>query len=296
MSQVEKERPLIKSYFENINRFGCNEDFLEIKSAEGKQNYYLLLHALINHGDSYHQHNNKVGPYLQVEGILLDRIVLDIMSDILGDEYKHQIRDFQQITKNVQSNRDFEGDFCYDCNEDYTKTIPIEFQISNLGTPLSLVACSHEYTHGLISPRQGYEFNDYFGNIHNYEFPSVMMERIFAIKLGELLKEDIIGKVTTIRQSDSAEHALWMSLTARMDNDPESQMVSAFIQHETYSYILADVYSTYLKELYLEDPLHFLKLYRKLIKGELNIPDYFKEYGLGFSDNITRHYLKELKR
>jgi len=283
----------VKTYINEVKRYDYNDEFTEFVFSRGKKNYDNIFKTLLNLPTIYEN-----TPFKTYDETALNEIVLIIMSDILGNEYQAKIKEYLKISVNSRSAHSF-GSY-FEVYQQDGQEIAKKFRIANRNTGAGAVAMGHEYTHGILLPKNGINFNSYYGNIHYKELPSMMMERIVATKFDALTSDVVTPIMTLLRQESSAEQArqiVHFEGEADLYRTESAEQLAVYQLHKGYGYIVCNIYTTYLHELYLNDPLHFLKLFRSLIKGEINLPEYFKKYGLGLNNNeIKDLYLKGLKR
>jgi len=279
-----------QEYMNRLHNQGIDNSFLELESDKGMDNFDNLIDDLI-----YYPELESLGfNIFELSG--LEELVVEIMTQILGNDYEEDLRDFVNITESYDSDNPMEGftGFFVGLAE-----FPIlrSFHIANLGTSASAVTMSHEFTHG-FTIRAAYMLNDYLGNIHYDEFPSIMMEKMFTNEFAKYSDDDIESKITTIRHDICSHSAHIMLDHIRNEDvlDEYEETIAKHMYHLGYGYIVCDTYATYLYNLYKDDPKKFLKFYRALIKGEINLKDYFKKYDVSFeNDKVLDTYIKSLK-
>ena len=274
--------------------FNYQRKYLEFNTQKGIDNFDDILDKLTRYkAPEMNFYNIKsVGS--------AKNFILEIMVDILGEGLRNKIANFISITEWYE---DYEKPFNGFINYSMLFGTPIleGFNIANINKSIGLVAAAHEFTHGLVLPKEGILFNDYFGNLHYEEFPSMMMEKIFAHKLEIFTYDNIAQKMVMIR--NYANYCIAFDIMENIENKEKEENIGEY--HEQlinfsnqiyYGYIISDVYATYLYEIYLDNPDKFIKIYRSLIKDEINLLDYFKKYDVSLERNEVKDvYIKSLK-
>ena len=291
----EALKNVAESYVCDMEKFGYNAEFLELQLAQNKNFYNTLLGEL-----SKHRPENvapmKFKRYNQKE---IKTIILSIMIDILGKDFAPQIMEYINITSKYVFPHPVNGINVREVNDDYSKVSVSEIKIANLGTSISAVDTSEQYVSNLLLPFNGPKFNEYFGNLHYHCIPHLMMGKIFAFELDKQTNDDIYDKNNLLKYSSSAEQievAKLFQKVYRKDPSEKNRILALYSKHFSYSCIMSDFYASYLFYFYLQNPTEFLDLYRSLIKGEVNVPDYLGYFNADFSLRKVREpYMHDIR-
>jgi len=285
---------LLRNYYAMARAFEYNREYLEFNSEKGIDNFDVILNSLYYHVDSEEMDFNSFG-----DSIIGKLYTFNIMTNILGDEFRSEISKFISLTQWYESKENHHEGLIYHSGGALDEQLALShFRIANIEKSIGAVTASHEYVHGLLLSKTGPYLNKYFGSIHYYELPSMLMEKIFANKLVSITNDEVDFKMTIIRNGASACNAMEIIEKMNKEEDPDEEVehLNRFIGHLNYGYVISDVYATYLYRIYLENPILFLQSYRTLISGDINLLDYFKKYNVSLAnDEVKDTYVKSLE-
>ena len=218
--------------------------------------------------------------------------ILNLMLEILGDEFEFIIRGFIKNTTYVTNNSLLYSEYFIPQNSESGKIPFGEFAIGANQSGLTATQAAFRYTSALLYPMYETNYLEYYGNAHYYLVPNLLMEKIMAQKISLISEDAVLSKLSFLRQEQLQSLHIAMK---KLEDTKDPKVVVA--THISSTFLLGDVYTNYLLKLYLEEPAHFFKLLRALIKGEINIMDYFKEYGVSLENSkVVDSYLELLKR
>lgn len=291
----------VSDFFYDINRYHYNHEFDELSYSRAKKNYERILKRLyeLNLPDP------KLFKYTCLTLQELLETLQSLMIKILGNDYKSEIESMSKLIKTYKIDDYFDSVI-----EEEPKgkiMTPINIYISNRLYNIQVASTGHEYMHGLMSRYKGVNFNNHFSNIHYNELLSILMEYILCYELSELLKDKtIIDKHEVIRashahaQSKELLDIRALSADIRKSSLPETEFYkrySEYQEHNAYTYILSDIYSTHLIEYYLEDKETLIKLMKSVLNGEKSLIELIKYYGISLRNNDTlRLYNEQIER
>jgi len=293
MKTIPEHLEVYQGRMDEADLFGYNLDYLELNTDKGIDYFDEILNELLMYDADINSLKFKTFGKVQWK-----KHILNLMLELLGEEYKDLLEEFMEITyKTDQPIHVFDCATYYEPNFFGYPTIN-EFEIAYLNKSIGLAALSHEYAHGIVLPRSSHLLNDYFGNLHYFEFPSIMTERMFTEKLVDISKDEIDKKMNMVRYEDSGYHANTIISNTNFPEElcDESKKLTDFSHHEHYGYIISDIYSTYLFDIYMNDKIGFLKTYRKMMSGEMNILDFLKKYDVRLErPKVKNTYIKSLE-
>jgi hypothetical protein len=175
----------------------------------------------------------------------------------------------------------------------------VKFHISKELASIQVVSTSHEYIHGLLSKCNTHRFNSVYSNYHYKELLSILIEYISVYELSKLLKQDIlIDQHNIIRLSTDKDHILASEENKAFMYTPlVKQLPKTFInnykrciaydEHNSFGYIISDIYATRLFELYKDNPKTILTIFKSIIDGQKNIKDLLDYYDISIRNQDT---------
>ena len=131
------------------------------------------------------------------------------------------------------------------------------------------------------------------------ELLSILTEYIIAFELSNILKDESLQtKHSIIRAHHDKEHVTEHLATEKLktqlsklklDRDTVEclRLYFDYESHNSFGYILSDIYSRRLFSLYQDDPKTLLSIIRHIIHGEKSIQDLLKHYDLSLTNIPT---------
>ncbi|MDE5889324.1 MAG: hypothetical protein K2H20_04825, partial [Bacilli bacterium] len=172
--------------------------------------------------------------------------------------------------------------------------VPKNIFISNKCSSIQVVSTGHEYTHCLLSKYDTHLFNSIMSNVHYKELLPIIVEYIICYELSQNLKEEILEeKHQLIRldhdknQAEERASSIMLEGKIRNFNSVDAHVLRKYIEyqeHNSFGYILSDIYGIYLIELYKSDPKTLISLIKAIISGEKSINDLLSFFDLSLTN------------
>ncbi len=153
--------------------------------------------------------------------------------------------------------------------------------------PVVIPSCAKEIIDGLIAPIE----DKILSNIHYLHLPGITMEKIISKEAEKEFKQSIFQPMESIRLNhlklilqnlDEVE-----SYPKEIKNHILMQSALNYQQHQTFSYVISDIYATSLFEKYLEDNKQFLEIFNKFINGEYPLNILLDYYNISLKNQAT---------
>lgn len=221
--------------------------------------------------------------------------VTTILRKILGEKYEDDIK----IAKTFISPTTYSHltDVATKYKDILGVSTPYEFMMSSQLNYIQIAHVINSEVRVLLKPLYQ-NFSNTIGNIHYQKLPEIIATYVAIYELSNLLKnkeiisnfedyyiyrdtqyvqnngKDIIDALPEYRHKDLIEHK----------------------EHEQYSFIISDIYSTSLIEKYLEDEQTFLIMYMKMFEGVISVSDFLDYYGINLKEkNVTLKFLNKIE-
>ena len=268
--------------------FKTSNKFLEFQSELATENYREIIKAL--RAKRFPQEIK----FSAISDESLNNYILELMLEILGGEYEVPIFKFLRNTTYTEREDElFAKSIDTIIKSDDTSYVDsTKFELSSARSSLTVPLAARQYTAALLSSVTHQREVDFYGNVHYYLVPRIVMEKIVAKEFSLVMQADLWTNLQTLRQK---EQLPLLEAVAKLERAQASAANKA--AHISFMHTLGDVYGNYLFRLYLEEPTHFLNLFRRLIKGGINLQEYFKIYGVSLENpQVVDSYLELLKR
>lgn len=140
-------------------------------------------------------------------------------------------------------------------------------------------------------------FDHTIANVHYQRFPGIVATYVAIYELSKILKSeniiDIYEKYYIHNDTNLAKDR--NKIIISMLPPYRHKDLFEHNEHNKFSFLVSDIYSTSLIEAYLNDEIEFFKKFRMMIAGEISIPDYLNYYGLNLKDNnVMLKYLNKV--
>lgn len=275
-------------YYHQVNDLHYDNSYREYKIRLGQRNYEKIIRIL------------KTVNIPDPEDLIKQSMSLDELKDylktvltiILGNSYKDDIniaavfitaKSYSQKTDVRTSYKNIAG-----------VETACEFIVSKEHNPIQLAQIVNSEVTVLLKPLYK-NYENTISNIHYQKFPGILSAYIAIYELSKLLKQESL--VTDFEDYSVFNNAKYAKGVGRyiIDALPEYRRreVREHNEHNNFSFIISDIYSSSLMEKYLEDQTSFLDKYRSMLKGSISIPDYLDYYGLSLLDNSIVDNYKE---
>ena len=277
--------------------------FRELSFSKGNRKYSRILTKLseISLPDpSLFRYNN-----LTLEE--LKSLLTEIMIKILGDNHTSEIEDLNSLLYPTRTSEMFDSILEEEIvGHDF---IPKRIHINRQLATIQVASTGHEYIHALLSKYKGHNFNKVLTNIHYNELLSILTEYIIIYELSQMLKDESLkDKHSILRAKHDKDHATEHEATdklktqlskLKLDRDTVDclKLYFDYESHNSFGYIVSDIYSRRLLTLYQDDPKTLLSMLRHIISGEKSINDLLRHYELSLTNIPTiENFNKEIGR
>lgn len=272
---------------------GYDMTFNELQFSKGNRNYTRILKKLeeISLPDPSLFRFNK----LSLDE--LKTLLTEIMIKVLGDNHTSEIEHLNGLLYPTQTSEMY--DSILEEEVVGTEFIPKRIHINRQLATIQVASTGHEYIHALLSKYKGKDFNRVMSNIHYKELLSILTEYIIVYELSDMLKDSSLREKHSIIRAkhdkdQSTEHNATESLKGKLSKlklDRETieclRLYFDFESHNSFGYIISDIYSRRLFSLYQDDPKTLLSIIRHIIHGEKSIQDLLKHYDLSLTNIPT---------
>ena len=291
MTEIEHATYQATCFYEDAERFKYDITFPELQFSKGDRNYKRILNRLekINLPDplSFKYTN------LTIEE--LKTYLIELLSKILGPEYREEITKYNSILKARNITNPF--DSVIETNLDGPSPVIEGIIISNQFSSIQIASTAHEYVHGLLNKYNNSEYNRVLSNIHYKELLSILIEYIICYELSELFKEEQLqDKHNIIRlnnnQAHAQEHASCELMATKLKRmipiiAQSYELYIAYENHSSFGYITSDIYATRLFEYFKDDPKTLLLFVKRIIDGEKSIKELLSHYNVALNNTDT---------
>lgn len=281
----------VDNYKHQVDVLRYDNSFLEFEFSRGQKNYERIIKKLQN------VHIEEPIP-LSAKNLDIEKFkyyVTTILRKILKDKYEDDIK----IAKTFINPTTYSHptDVATKYKDILGISTPYEFMMSSQLNYIQIAHVINSEIRVLLKPLYK-NFSNTIGNIHYQKLPGIIATYVAIYELSNLLNnkeiisnfedyyiysdtqsaqntgKDIINVLPEYRHKDLIEHK----------------------QHEQYSFIISDIYSTNLIEKYLEDEQTFLITYMKMIEGVISISDFLGYYGINLKEkNVTLKFLNKVE-
>lgn len=294
MSPFEIEKA-VYDFYEDLSKYNRNHEFIETKYGRGNLNYERILKRL--------EKINLPDPLRFQFQVLRTReikeYILEIMCKILGPEYKAQIEELNRLIRIAPIEEYF--DSIVETTIEGDNHIPKTIYISNRCFSIQVASTSHEIIHCLQSPYMTDKFNSIMYNVHYNELLPIIIEYIVCYELSQILKEEDLENRHKIIRLDHGKklveernESMLMDSKLRSAKNTDSNFMKKCIEyqeHSTFGYIISDIYSVYLLDIYKENREKIISIIKELISGQKSIKDLIDFFNLSLTnkDIISRY-------
>lgn len=272
---------------------GYDMTFKELSFSKGNRNYNRILKKLeeITLPDPSQFVFNR----LSLDE--LKALLTELMVKLLGENHTSEIEYLNSLLYPTSTTEMF--DSMLEEKVIGSDFIPKRIHINRQLATIQVASTGHEYIHALLSKFKGKEFNRVMSNIHYKELLSILTEYIIVYELSDMLKDESLRERHSIIRAkhdkdQATEHQAAESLKVKLsklsfDRDTVEclRLYFDFESHNSFTYILSDVYSRRLLSFYQEDQESLLKAIRHIIHGEKSIQDLLRHYDLSLTNIPT---------
>lgn len=277
----------------DAKKYGYDTTFKELTFSKGNKNYNRILKRL--------EEITLPDPSLFIFQKLtleeLKSILTEIMLKVLGEDHTSEIEYLNSLLYPTRTSSMFDSILEEEIvgNEFIPKKIHINRQLATI----QVAATGHEYIHALLSKYKGPNFNKVMTNIHYNELLSILTEYIIAFELSNMLKDESLQtRHSIIRAQHDKDHVTEHNATEKLKTnisklrlDRETidclRLYFDYEAHNSFGYIVSDIYSRRLFSLYQDDPKTLLSMLRHIISGEKSIQDLLRHYELSLTNIPT---------
>ena len=204
--------------------------------------------------------------YISNDGTLeeLKELLSEIMIKILGENHASEITYLNGLLHPTRTSEMFDAITEEEivAHEFVPKRIHINRQLATI----QVASTGHEYIHALLSKYKGHNFNKHLTNIHYNELLSVLTEYVIVYELSQILKDESLReKHSILRAKHDKDHALEHKAADGLSTKLHKAVLDRhtlealklyldYESHNSFGYILSDIYSRRLFTMYQDDP------------------------------------------
>ena len=267
--------------------------FRELAFSKGNRNYNKILKRL----EEVKLPNPEQFKYNNLTLEELKELLSEIMIKILGENHASEITYLNGLLHPTRTSEMFDAITEEEivAHEFVPKRIHINRQLATI----QVASTGHEYIHALLSKYKGHNFNKHLTNIHYNELLSVLTEYVIVYELSQILKDKSLReKHSILRAKHDKDHALEHKAADELSTKLYKAVLDRhtlealklyldYESHNSFGYILSDIYSRRLFTMYQDDPQVLLTILRHIISGEKSIQDLLKYYDLSLTNIPT---------
>ena len=273
--------------------YGYDISFRELAFSKGNRNYNKILKRL----EEVKLPNPEQFKYNNLTLEELKELLSEIMIKILGENHASEITYLNGLLHPTRTSEMFDAITEEEivAHEFVPKRIHINRQLATI----QVASTGHEYIHALLSKYKGHNFNKHLTNIHYNELLSVLTEYVIVYELSQILKDKSLReKHSILRAKHDKDHALEHKAADELSTKLYKAVLDRhtlealklyldYESHNSFGYILSDIYSRRLFTMYQDDPQVLLTILRHIISGEKSIQDLLKYYDLSLTNIPT---------
>lgn len=273
--------------------YGYDISFRELAFSKGNRNYNKILKRL----EEVKLPNPEQFKYNNLTLEELKELLSEIMIKILGENHASEITYLNGLLHPTRTSEMFDAITEEEivAHEFVPKRIHINRQLATI----QVASTGHEYIHALLSKYKGHNFNKHLTNIHYNELLSVLTEYVIVYELSQILKDKSLReKHSILRAKHDKDHALEHKAADELSTKLHKAVLDRhtlealklyldYESHNSFGYILSDIYSRRLFTMYQDDPQVLLTILRHIISGEKSIQDLLKYYDLSLTNIPT---------
>jgi hypothetical protein len=273
--------------------YGYDISFRELSFSKGNRNYNKILKRL----EEVKLPNPEQFKYNNLTLEELKELLSEIMIKILGENHASEITYLNGLLHPTRTSEMFDAITEEEivAHEFVPKRIHINRQLATI----QVASTGHEYIHALLSKYKGHNFNKHLTNIHYNELLSVLTEYVIVYELSQILKDESLReKHSILRAKHDKDHALEHKAADELSTKLHKAVLDRhtlealklyldYESHNSFGYILSDIYSRRLFTMYQDDPQVLLTILRHIISGEKSIQDLLKYYDLSLTNIPT---------
>lgn len=273
--------------------YGYDLSFKELQFSKGNRNYSRILKKL----EEITLPDPSVFQYSNLTLEELKALLTEIMVKILGENYSNEIKGLNNMLYPTRTSEMFDSILEEEIvgNDFVPKRIHINRQLATI----QVASTGHEYIHALLAKYKGHNFNKVLSNIHYNELLSIITEYLIVYELSVILKDESLKeKHSVIRAKHDKDQATEHNATEKLKGQitkvkldrmtlDQLRLYFDYESHNSFGYIISDIYARRLLTLYQDDPQVLLSIIRHIISGEKSIKDLIKYYDLSLTNIPT---------
>lgn len=273
--------------------YGYDMTFKELQFSKGNRNYTRILKKL----EEISLPDPSLFMFNRLSLEELKSLLTEIMIKVLGKNHTSDIEHLNTLLYPTNTSEMFDSILEEEIVDQ--EFIPKKIHINRQLATIQVASTGHEYIHALLSKYKGKDFNRVMSNIHYKELLSILTEYIIVYELSDMLKDQSLrGKHSTLRakhdKDQTIEHKATDSLKAKLSKlQLDRQTIEClklyfdFESHNSFCYIISDIYSRRLLTYYQDDPQVLLSIIRHIIHGEKSIQELLNYYNLSLTNIPT---------
>ena len=273
--------------------YGYDLSFKELQFSKGNRNYTRILKKL----EEITLPDPTLFQYTNISLDELKSLLTEIMIKILGENYSSEINNLNNMLYPTRTSEMFDSILEEELvGHDF---VPKRIHINRQLATIQVASTGHEYIHALLAKYKGPNFNRVLTNIHYNELLSIVTEYLIVYELSEILKDESLKEKHSILRAkhdkdQSIEHNATEKLKGQISRVKLDRMTLDQLRlyfdyesHNSFGYIISDIYARRLLTTYQDDPKALLTILRDIISGEKSIKDLIKYYDLSLTNIPT---------
>ncbi len=224
------------------------------------------------------------------------RLVEDVLKEILQDYFSiDELTTYFSKTRINKQILSSEYDTVIEKDRTTNKLVSILIMGYNFYTIIPSLA--HEYTHDKIDLETTIETTYFLGNIHYNELASILMEQIVAKEAEEILELPISYAMNNTRINHIKTIVeILRNLETVPINDPRFKLILEYQQHQTYTYLLSDIYATAIFEKYTQDKEQISYYTKQLLNHQTTIDTILTDLNISLKErDVINTYQKKIR-
>lgn len=293
MSALEIPKEVF-DFFTDLEEYNINHHFEELQFSRGKISYDKIIKKLAD----VELPNPMSLTYSTLSKQELTETITETFCKIFGFEYKDKIEEYNKLIRYENFENVFQADLQTDLDSTGQYQQPVNVFISKQCASIQVVSTSHEYVHCLLSKYTTFLFNKVLNNVHYKELLPIVIEYIVCLELSLTLKNENLREKHQIIRIGHDKDQISELLSCRKlkqllqremkeKNLQESPIMKYFEyqEHNSYSYILADIYGSYLCNVYQENPKELIEIIKRIFSSEKCINDLISYFNLSLRNS-----------
>ena len=297
MSTLERinQTKEINGLDDDIKKYNIDDSYIDIEYRKDRNNFYKIFSLL--ESLEFKSPEDIKSSYIKFSE--LKRELLEILDYLFDRKYHDEIvrcnTDLLQFS--TDDTKEWDNAVGYYIAND--KFVTTDIQISKNLTKIEIPFVAHEYIHVLLGKYQTLLHRRVLNNYHYDELLPIIVEYIVSYELDQIQNERLFDKDNLVRlnhnRNNVVEYQAAQKLKIKEPFDDDTKKDEEFLKHVLYQYLICDIFSTRILELYKEDKKDVLKSIMDIIDGKSSINELKQRYNIFLRDSSTKDaYIKKL--